>query len=60
MGTSTVPPGGIVTDVVAGVIAAPAVAACGWISIVQAPPPVPASLSESSRALRAAAFDVSR
>jgi hypothetical protein len=43
-----------------GAIDAPGDAACGRISIVQAPPPVPASFSESSSALRAAAFDVSR
>ena len=52
-GRSTVPPGGIVTDEVPGAIEEPGVAVCGSIETFHAPPPVPASESESSSGLRA-------
>src|SRR3954470_1208328 len=52
-GRSTVPPGGIVNDEVPGAIEEPGVAVCGAIETFQAPPPVPASESESNSGLRA-------
>ena len=59
-GRSTVPPGAIVTDEVLGAIDEPGVADCGSTETFQAPPPVPASVSSSSSALRASWPSTSR
>jgi hypothetical protein len=59
-GTSTVPPGGTLTIEAPGVTVAPGLADCASIETVQAPAPPPASLSETSSALRASAWLVFR